>query len=144
MRICFNFLIELCKIEPGGFMTIWQIILLIAGCGAVGGIVNCAISGEFNYPRFDAAAKVWRPGWIGNVLVGAVASAVVWGIYGPLASVDLLTGEMAGVRLTVAQLLTSLVIGLSGGKILTLMAEKQAATISKDQLAAAMKALTKG
>jgi len=41
-------------------MTIWQIILLIAGCGAVGGIVNCAISGEFNYPRFDAAAKVWR------------------------------------------------------------------------------------
>jgi len=144
MRICFNFLIELCKIEPGGFMTIWQIILLIAGCGAVGGIVNCAISGEFNYPRFDAAAKVWRPGWIGNVLVGAVASVVVWGIYGPLASVDLLTGEMAGVRLTVAQLLTSLVIGLSGGKILTLMAEKQAATISKDQLAAAVKALTKG
>ncbi|OLE10735.1 MAG: hypothetical protein AUG52_08950 [Verrucomicrobia bacterium 13_1_20CM_3_54_17] len=144
MRICFNSLIELCKIEPGGFMTIWQIILLIAGCGAVGGIVNCAISGEFNYPRFDAAAKVWRPGWIGNVLVGAVASVVVWGIYGPLASVDLLTGEMAGVRLTVAQLLTSLVIGLSGGKILTLMAEKQAATISKDQLAAAVKALTKG
>jgi hypothetical protein len=87
---------------------------------------------------------VWRPGWIGNVLVGAVASVVVWGIYGPLASVDLLTGEMAGVHLTVAQLLTSLVIGLSGGKILTLMAEKQAATISKDQLAAAVKALTKG
>src|SRR5438876_6757642 len=78
------------------------------------------------------------------VLVGAVASVVVWGIYGPLASVDLLTGEMAGVRLTVAQLLTSLVIGLSGGKILTLMAEKQAATISKDQLAAAVKALTEG
>src|SRR5207237_2586435 len=144
MRICFNSLIELCKIEPGGFMTIWQIILLIAGCGAIGGIVNCAISGEFNYPRFDAAAKVWRPGWIGNVLVGAVASVVVWGIYGPLASYDLLTGEMTGVHLTVAQLLTSLVIGLSGGKILTLMAEKQAATISKDQLAAAEKALTEG
>src|SRR6184192_1160783 len=143
MRICFNSLIELCKIEPGGFMTIWQIILLIGGCGAVGGIVNCAISGEFNYPRFDAAAKVWRPGWIGNVLVGAVASVVVWGIYGPLASVDLLTGEMAVVRLTVAQLVTSLVIGLSGGKILTLMAEKQAATISKDQLAATLSALTK-
>jgi hypothetical protein len=125
-------------------MTIWQIILLIASCGAIGGIVNCAISGEFNYPRFDPAAKVWRPGWIGNVLVGAVASVVVWGIYGPLASYDVLTGEMAGVHLTVAQLLTSLVIGLSGGKILTLMAEKQAATISKDQLAAAVKALTKG
>jgi hypothetical protein len=125
-------------------MTIWQIILLIAACGAIGGIVNCAISGEFNYPRFDTAAKVWRPGWVGNVLVGAVASVVVWGVYGPLASYDLLAGEMAGVHLPVAQLLTSLVIGLSGGKILTLMAEKQAATISKDQLAAAVKELTKG
>src|SRR2546430_9557680 len=106
MRICFNSLIELCKIEPGGFMTIWQIILLIAGCGAVGGIVNCAISGEFNYPRFDAAAKVWRPGLIGDVLVGAVASAVVWGIYGPLASGRLLTGGIAGVRLSRAPPLT--------------------------------------
>jgi hypothetical protein len=125
-------------------MTIWQIILLIAGCGAVGGIVNCAVSGEFNYPRVDATAKVWRPGWIGNVLVGAVASVVVWGIYGPLASFDLVTGNVTDIHVTVAQLLSSLVIGLSGGKILTLMAEKQAATISKDQLAAAVKALTKG
>jgi hypothetical protein len=125
-------------------MTIWQIILLIAAFGALGGTVNSAISGEFRVPQFDRVAKVWRPGWIGNVLVGAVASVVVWGIYGPLASYDVLTGEMAGVHLTVAQLLTSLVIGLSGGKILTLMAEKQAATISKDQLAAAVKALTKG
>ena len=143
-------------------MTIWQIILLIAGFGALGGIVNSAISGEFNYPRFDPAAKVWRPGWIGNVLVGAVAALVVWGVYGPLASYDLVTGRaielhltvaqlltslvvgLSGVHLTVAQLLTSLVIGLSGGKILTLMAEKQAATISKDQLAATLSALTKG
>src|SRR2546421_11345593 len=116
MRICFNSLIELCKIEPGGFMTIWQIILLIAGCGAVGGIVNCAISGEFNYPRFDAAAKGWRPGWIGKGLVGAVAAAVGWGIFCPLASGDLLTGEMAGGRFTVAQLLTPLVIGFIGGE----------------------------
>src|SRR5438874_12321016 len=139
MRICFNFLIELCKIEPGGFMTIWQIILLIAGCGAVGGIVNCAISGEFNYPRFDAAAKVWRPGWIGNVLVGAVAALVVWGIYGPVASYDLVTGTTIELHLTVAQLLTSLVVGLSGGNILKLMAEKQAGTIAQDQLAATLR-----
>src|SRR2546430_16426030 len=106
MRICFNSLIELCKIEPGGFMTIWQIILLIAGCGAVGGIVNCAISGEFNYPRFDAAAKVWRPGWIGNVLVGAVESVVEWGIFGPRAAGGLLTGERAGGSLSFAKLLS--------------------------------------
>jgi hypothetical protein len=135
---------EPCKVKRGGLMTIWQIILLIAAFGAIGGIVNSAISGEFNYPRFDPAAKVWRPGWIGNVLVGAVAALVVWGVYGPLASYDLVTGKTVELHLTVAQLLTSLVVGLSGGKILTLMAEKQAATISKDQLAATLSALTKG
>src|ERR1044072_6423602 len=74
-------------------LPIWQIILLIAGFGAIGGIVNSAISGEFNYPRFDQAAKVWRPGWIGNVLVGSVAALVDWGVYGPLASYDLVTGR---------------------------------------------------
>ena len=52
---------------------------------------------------------------------------------------DLVTGSKIELHLTVAQLLTSLVVGLSGGKILTLMAEKQAATISKDQLAATLK-----
>ena len=125
-------------------MTIWQIIMLIAGFGAIVGIVNCAISGEFNYPRFDAGAKVWRPGWIGNVLIGAVASVVVWGIYGPVASYDILHGTLVDVHLTIAQLLTSLVVGLSGGKILTLMAEKQAESVSKNQLAAALDAITKG
>src|SRR4029078_9779761 len=135
---------EPCTVERRGFMTIWQIILLIAGFGAIGGIVNSAISGEFNYPRFDPAAKVWRPGWFGNVLVGSVAAVVVWGFYGPLASYDLVTGSKIELHLTVAQLLTSLVVGLSGGKILTLMAEKQAATILKDQLAATLSALTKG
>ncbi len=125
-------------------MSISQIIMLIAGFGAIGGIVNCAISGEFSYPRFDAAAKVWRPGWIGNVLVGAVAAVVVWGIYGPIASFDLVQGRMGDVHLTIAQLLTSLVIGLSGGKILTLMAEKKAESVSKGQLAAALDAITKG
>src|ERR1043166_1758225 len=104
-QIFFNFLHKPCRVEQGGFMTIWQIILIIAGCGAIGGIVNCAISGEFNYPRFDASAKVWRPGWIGNVLVGAVASVVVWGIYGPLASFDLVSGNVTDIHVTVAQLL---------------------------------------
>ena len=124
-------------------MTIWRIILFIAVCGAIGGIVNCAISGEFNYPRFDRTARVWRPGWFGNVLVGAVAAVVVWGVYGPLASYDLVTGTKVDLHLTVAQLLTSLVVRLSGGKILTLMAEKQAERVQKSNLAAALDQITK-
>lgn len=120
------------------------VIWLIAGLGAVGGIINCAISGEFKFPQFDREAKVWRPGWIGNLLVGAVAAVVVWGIYGPLASYDFLEPKPAQLHLTLAQLLSSLVIGLSGGKILTLMAEKQAESVSKARLAAALDAITRG
>src|SRR2546430_15004162 len=99
MRICFNFLIELCKIEPGGFMTIWQIILLIAGCGAVGGIVNCAISGEFHYPRVEAAAKVWRPRWVRKGLVPAAAAARRLGAFWPPAPGRLPTREEGRARL---------------------------------------------
>ncbi len=105
--------------------------------------MNCAMSGEFTYPQFDKAAKVWRPGWFGNVLIGAVAAVVIWGIYGPLASFDVVHGSIEDSHLTIAQLLSSLVIGLSGGKILTLMAEKNAAKFKGNELAAALDAITK-
>src|SRR5437867_12238807 len=114
-------------------MTISQIILLIAAFGALGGIVNSAISGEFNYPRLDPGAKVWRPGWIGNVLVGAVAALVVWGVYGPLASYDLVTGTRIELHLTVAHLLTSLGVGLGVGTFLILLFVTQAGAISEDE-----------
>jgi hypothetical protein len=124
-------------------MNIWVLILLIAALGALGGVVNCAISGEFVSPQFDRAAGIWRPGWIGNVLIGAVAAVVVWGVYGPAASFDIVHGTADDVHVTIAQLLSSLVIGLSGGKILTLLAEKSAAKFKSDQLAATLDAITK-
>ena len=75
------------------------------------------------------------------MLVGAAASLAVWGIYGPLASYDLAHPSKEEFHLTVGQLLTSLVIGLSGGKILTLMAEKNAERIAKNQLASVLETL---
>jgi len=124
-------------------MSITQIILLIALLGGIGGIVNCAISREFGFPHFDQEAKVWRPGWLGNVLVGATAAVAVWGVYGPLASYDLVQGSHADIHLTVSQLLVSLVIGLGGGKILTLMVEKQARLIANDEFRSLLKSITK-
>ena len=121
-------------------MTIWQIILAVAGWGALGGLANCLISGEVGLPRMDSETKVWRPGWIGNVLVGAIAAVVVWGIYGPLAAYDLAaSGKPQAVQLTIAQMLGSTVVGLSGGQILTLLAQKRADEIAKDTLAKTIK-----
>src|SRR5438477_10902478 len=104
-------------------------LLVIAGLGAVGGLVNCAIAQEFALPHIDREAKVWRPGWIGNVVVGAVAAPVIWGMYGPLAGHAINAADK--LDLTLAQVFVSVVIGLGGGGILTVEAQKQAERVAK-------------
>jgi hypothetical protein len=113
-------------------VSIVSAALVIAALGAIGGLVNCAIAGEFALPHIDREAKVWRPGWIGNVVVGAVAAPVIWGIYGPLAG-HAITGADK-IDLTLAQVFVSVVIGLGGGRILTLEAQKQAERVAKNNI----------
>jgi hypothetical protein len=107
-------------------------IAIIVGLGALGGLVNCAIAGEFALPHIDREAKVWRPGWIGNVVAGAVAAPVIWGIYGPLASRSITSSEP--IEITLIQAFTAIVIGLGGGRILTLEAQKQAERVAKNNV----------
>lgn len=115
-------------------MNIWQVIFLVAGLGTIGGILNSALMGEFKLPQIDKETKIWRPGWVGNALVGSVAAVIVWGMYGPLASYDVLSGQNQDIHLTVSQLLASILIGIGGGKILTQMADKQSNQIAKYSL----------
>jgi hypothetical protein len=114
-------------------MSILYVIFVIAGLGAVGGLVNCAVAGEFALPYVDREAKVWRPGWIGNVVAGAIAAPVIWGIYGPLAGRSITAPEP--VELTLIQAFTSIVIGFGGGRILTLEAQKHAERVAKNNVA---------
>ena len=120
-------------------MSVYLLILCVAGAGALGGLANCALEKEFHLPHLWAKGKIWRPGWIGNVLVGAVAAIAVWGIYGPLASYDLAKGTGPEISLTVFQLASSIIAGLSGGKILTLMAQRDAEKVAKDKFADMLK-----
>jgi hypothetical protein len=113
-------------------MSIFYAILVIAGLGAVGGLVNCAVAGEFALPHVDRDAKVWRPGWIGNVVAGAIAAPVIWGIYGPLAGRSITAPEP--IELTLIQAFTSIVIGFGGGRILTLESQKQAERVAKNNV----------
>lgn len=100
----------------------WELLLWIGGLGAIGGLSNCLLAGEFVMPEYDKDAKVWKPGWLGNVVVGGVAAIVVWGIYGPLASFDLT--NTLDPHITLSQLLSSLVVGIGGARILSLEAQK--------------------
>lgn len=120
-------------------MQIYELIGIVGAVGAIGGLVNCAIAGEFVLPQCDQNQRLWRPGWIGNVLVGAVAAVVVWAMYGPLASYDLAAPDpVKPLTLTLSQLFVSVVIGLGGGNILTQISQKQADQLTKENLVAAL------
>ncbi len=113
-------------------MTPALAIGLVAALGALGGVVKCAIAGEFNQPHGDTGGKVWRPGWLGHVLVGAVASVVIWGVYGPIASVEV--GTVEAVKVTFSQLLSSILVGISGSTILTLLSQREAEKHTRDTM----------
>ena len=131
--------------NPVRALKIWQILLIVGGLGALGGFANCALSGEFALPHSDAKKKVWRPGWLSNIFVGALAALVVWALYGPLSSYDLATGAGFAAHLPVAQMGSSVLIGISGSRILTTMAQRQAERSAKIDISKAMKdALEKG
>ncbi len=124
-------------------MSLLSLIGLIAACGAMGGVANCAIAGEFVLPRIDKSAKTWRPGWIGNVLVGSIAAVVIAGMYGPLSQVVLnATTPPTLPPVTMANLLGAVVVGLGGGNILTQLAQRQADQLARENLTATLAQLT--
>jgi hypothetical protein len=105
-------------------MNIYQVAGLIFVFGAAGGIVNCIVLGAHRVlPAYDGE-KIWHPGWAGNLFLGGIASVLIWGIYGSSASFDLLGKTPFEGHLTVAQLLTSVVVGMGGSRILTLELQK--------------------
>jgi hypothetical protein len=110
-------------------IAIWEAALLFAGCGAVGGLVNALLAGDLHLPHREG--NVYSPGWIGNVVIGAVAALVTWGLYGPLAKAGVVgyatvpaISELAGAILT----------GIGGGRILSNEVEKKALVKAKDEL----------
>ncbi len=125
-------------------MSITIFAVLIAAAGALGGLATSVLNGErFIFPRYDEELKVRRTGWVGNVFIGAIASIVVWAIYGSLANFDLNRGDFSQTNLPLFQLGSSIIVGLSGGKILTSLAQQKADQIARDNLASLSKKLNK-
>src|SRR6266536_5225022 len=93
-------------------MPEWLLILI---AGAIGGLVNTFLSeGGFIAPMTFTDARGhrrWHPGTAGDVVVGAVAGIVFWGLYTPDPSFN----SSATVRPVVGSLLA----GLGGGRVLT-------------------------
>lgn len=122
---------------------IWFVLLANAVVGAVGGLINALLDGDLKTPMRDEENGVWRPGWIGNVLVGLTAAVVFWALYGGIGEAVLIGASSAEIPpvWTVAELGGSLLAGIGGSKVLasalkihTLNSEKEDLNRTREDL----------
>jgi hypothetical protein len=117
--------------------SVWLMLGLIAIAGAIGGVVNALVTDNgFLLPkseRADAGTTVIRPGFLGNVLIGAVAAVISWGLYGPL-SAFLVAGTRQAlesnsspekVGLSLAALVGAALVGVGGARWLSNEVDKK-------------------
>jgi hypothetical protein len=100
--------------------------------GAIGGMVNALVSENgFVRPSEEAAGGVViiRPGFAGNMLLGAVAAFISWGLYGAFSSVVIwgsLTGMgTADISVSIASVSGAILIGMGGARWLTNEVDKK-------------------
>lgn len=107
---------------------IFMMALWIFVAGGIGGAVNALMTDNgFMLPRsevIDEHKRIFRPGFLGNILIGAVGAAISWGLYGPAGAIGLLGGPATAAAtpvpaLTVAALVGALLVGVTGARWLT-------------------------
>ena len=126
-----------------GNALLWVIILWIAAAGCLGGFTNAILSGELQLPKKDEETNVYRPGWIGNVIIGGIAALVFWGLYGPFSNAALV-GEGADmpISLKIGELFGSVVTGIGGGRLLMNEVDKKALRNQNEALVSTKNDLT--
>ncbi len=117
-------------------VSIWIMFFIVLIAGAVGGAVNALMTDNgFLVPKMekvDEKTSIFRPGYLGNILIGAVAAVVSWGLYGPLSPYYIIGTEQAlaanalpeTVGLTLAALVGAIMIGIGGARWLTSEVDK--------------------
>ena len=79
-------------------MAVWLLLLIVFGAGLLGGTIDAIISDNgFVIPK--KMDGILRPGWLGNALIGGIAAAISWSMYGPLAAVSIVTAADGGTRI---------------------------------------------
>lgn len=109
---------------------IWTIIFIIFAAGAIGGVINALLTDNgFILPKYEDASgnKILRPGVVGNVLIGAIAAVISWGLYGPFASYLILPSKPTenDPSLSLAALVGGVLIGIAGAKWLSNEVDKK-------------------
>lgn len=117
------------------------IALLVAAAGFVGGLINAILTdGGFVAPQTQTLGdgrRIWRPGWLGTAVVGSAAALVLWGLYGPLATVMIVGDPVPGSTpptLSVFGLIGAFLTGMGGGRVLTSEVDKHLLNVTKTEL----------
>jgi len=114
-------------------MSVWILLLTVCGAGAFGGFINAWISDNgFLMPRLadDAPnqARIFQPGSLGTVFIGAVAAGISWELYGPLAAAYIFgSSQLPGLTfdLTLSSFVGGVLVGIGGARWLTNEVDKK-------------------
>jgi len=134
---------------------IWWLLLGLAAAGAIGGAINAIISDNgFLFPQKVQGTEgtILRPGFLGNLFLGATGATVSWGLYGPFAALAILgnvpKSQPVEVYVTLAGFVGAAVVGAAGArwwtneidkKLLHAAASKAAAKPGKPDVADQMR-----
>jgi hypothetical protein len=95
---------------------------VVVGAGAVGGVVNALLSNNNDVTIPKLSNGVLRLGVMGNVLLGAFAAVVTWGLYGPLKDAVLLGSQPASqlpANLTITAMVGAALAGAGGARVVS-------------------------
>ena len=116
--------------------SIWLMLIVVFISGGLGGVVNAAMTDNgFLLPKSESTSSgttLLRPGYLGNVLVGAVAAVISWGLYGPLSAFAIVgTAEALKanvspdkIGLSLASFVGALLVGAGGARWLSSEVDK--------------------
>lgn len=126
---------------------IWFMLGIICIAGGIGGIINAMLADQgFVKPSKlkNEDVKIYRPGFLGNILTGSIAAGISWGLYGPLSSYVIVTlataSEPAALNggLTLSSLVGAVLIGVGGARWLTNESDKNLLRTAASKAAAAI------
>lgn len=101
-------------------MKVGIAFFVIILAGAIGGAVNALLTHNgFILPKKieDKDFTIVKPGYMGNILIGAVSGIVSWGLYGPIAGANILAALDA--PLSLASFAGAILVGIAGARWLT-------------------------
>lgn len=112
----------------------------ISVAGAIGGIVNALLTNNgFVFPSFAKSGnkKTLKPGVFGNVLIGASAALVSWGLYTSpsiSASAPILCTNEPIYHLPLPALVGAFLVGIGGARFLTTELDKRSGSDTGPQI----------